>query len=44
MKKKINIKRFALTGVLIAFKENRITLNQVIEFIEDEYKKELRSW
>ena len=42
MKKKINIKKFALTGVLIAFKENRITLNQVIEFIEiiNAYKNE----
>jgi|TARA_R110000824_G_scaffold314693_1_gene501586 hypothetical protein len=40
MNKKNDIKKYALMGILVAFKENNITLNEVIKFIEDEYKKE----
>lgn len=40
MEKKDDIKKYALMGILVAFKENNITLNEVIKFIEDEYKKE----
>ncbi len=40
MNKKNDIKKYALIGILVAFKENDITLNEVIKFIEDEYKKE----
>ena len=43
MKKVINLKKQCLKGVLMSYKENKLTLNQVINFIEDEYKKELRS-
>ena len=38
MNKKNDIKKYALMGILV--KENNITLNEVIKFIEDEYKKE----
>jgi len=40
MEKKDDIKKYALMGILVAFKENNITLNEIIKFIEDEYKKE----
>jgi|GEM_PF-3690196 len=39
MKEQNDIKKYALMGILAAFKENNITLNEVIKFIEDEYKK-----
>ncbi len=34
-----NIKKYALMGILVAFKENSITLEEVIKFIDYEYKK-----